>query len=63
MPRFVVGRVHWDNWLVWKARSTGAVRRRAIEQLLSIPEGLTIQADAHLSGLAIFLAPIVSVPE
>jgi hypothetical protein len=27
------------------------------------PEGLTIQADAHLSGLAIFLAPVVSVPE
>ena len=24
VPPFVVGRVHWDNWLVWKARSTGA---------------------------------------
>jgi len=40
-----------------------AFRRSAIEQLLPIPEGLTIQADAHLSGLGIFLAPIVSVPE
>lgn len=40
-----------------------AFRRSAIEQLLPIPEALTIQADAHLSGLGIFLAPIVSVPE
>jgi hypothetical protein len=23
MPPMVVGRVHWDNWLVWKARDAG----------------------------------------
>jgi glycosyltransferase involved in cell wall biosynthesis len=40
-----------------------AFRRSAIEPLLPIPEQLTIQADAHLSGLIIFLAPIVGVPE
>jgi glycosyltransferase involved in cell wall biosynthesis len=40
-----------------------AFRRSALEPLLPIPEKLTIQADAHLSGLVIFLAPIVGVPE
>ena len=40
-----------------------AFRRSALEPLLPIPEGLTIQADARLSGLVIFLAPIVGVPE
>ncbi len=24
MPAFVIGRVHWDNWLLWKARDAGA---------------------------------------
>lgn len=40
-----------------------AFRRRCIEPLLPIPEGLTIQADSHLSGLIIFVAPIVAVEE
>jgi glycosyltransferase involved in cell wall biosynthesis len=40
-----------------------AFRRSALEPLLPIPEKLTIQADAHLSGLVIFLAPIVGVPQ
>ena len=40
-----------------------AFRRRCIEPLLPIPEGLTIQADSHLSGLIIFLAPIVAIDE
>ena len=40
-----------------------AFRRSALEPLLPIPEALRIQADAHLSGLVIFLAPIVGVPE
>jgi glycosyltransferase involved in cell wall biosynthesis len=40
-----------------------AFRRRSIEPLLPIPEGLTIQADSHLSGLIIFLAPIVAIEE
>jgi hypothetical protein len=40
-----------------------AFRRSVLELLLPIPEKLTIQADAHLSGLAIFLASVVAVPE
>jgi len=40
-----------------------AFRRSALQPLLPIPEKLTIQADAHLSGLIVFLAPIVGVPE
>jgi glycosyltransferase involved in cell wall biosynthesis len=40
-----------------------AFRRSALEPLLPIPEKLTIQADAYLSGLIVFLAPIVGVPE
>jgi hypothetical protein len=37
-----------------------AFRRIALEFLLPIPESLTIQADAHLSVLVIFLAPILT---
>jgi len=37
-----------------------AFRRNALQPLLPIPEKLTIQADAHLSGLIVFLAPIVA---
>jgi len=40
-----------------------ALRRNLMGPLLPIPEKLTIQADAYLSGLTIFLAPIVGVPE
>jgi glycosyltransferase involved in cell wall biosynthesis len=40
-----------------------AFRRSALQPLLPIPETLTIQADAHLSGLIVFLAPIVGVPQ
>jgi glycosyltransferase involved in cell wall biosynthesis len=40
-----------------------AFRRSAIDLLLPIPERLTIQADAHLSGLVVFVAPIVSIPD
>jgi glycosyltransferase involved in cell wall biosynthesis len=40
-----------------------AFRRSALQPLLPIPEKLTIQADAHLSGLIVFLAPIVGIPE
>jgi glycosyltransferase involved in cell wall biosynthesis len=40
-----------------------AFRRNFITPLLPIPEALTIQADAHLAGLIIFLAPIVAVNE
>lgn len=40
-----------------------AFRRQAVAPLFPIPETLTIQADSHLTGLIIFLAPIVAVPE
>jgi glycosyltransferase involved in cell wall biosynthesis len=40
-----------------------AFRRSALQPLLPIPEKLTTQADAHLSGLIVFLAPVVGVPE
>jgi glycosyltransferase involved in cell wall biosynthesis len=40
-----------------------AFRRNALQPLLPIPEKLTIQADSHLSGLVIFLAPIIAIPE
>ncbi len=43
--------------------SSLAFRRSALQPLLPIPEKLTIQADAHLSALIVFLAPIVGVPE
>jgi glycosyltransferase involved in cell wall biosynthesis len=40
-----------------------AFRRSALQPLLPIPEKLTIQADSHLSGLVIFLAPIIAIPD
>jgi glycosyltransferase involved in cell wall biosynthesis len=40
-----------------------AFRRSALELILPIPEALTIQADAHLSGLIVFVAPIVALRE
>jgi glycosyltransferase involved in cell wall biosynthesis len=40
-----------------------AFRRCCLDQLLPIPGGLTIQADAYFSGLAIFLAPVRAIDE
>ncbi len=40
-----------------------AFRRRLLGPLLPIPDVLTIQADAHLSGLMVFLAPVVALRE
>lgn len=40
-----------------------AFRRSAIDLLLPIPEDLTIQADAFLSALVIFVAPVVAVTD
>lgn len=40
-----------------------AFRRSAIDLLLPIPEALTIQADAFLSALVIFVAPVVAVAD
>lgn len=47
----------------WYPTSFLAFRRKALEPLLPIPEALTVQADSHLSGLVVFVAPIVGVPE
>jgi hypothetical protein len=38
-------------------------RRSVIDLLLPVPEALTIQADAFLSALSVFVAPIVAIPE
>ncbi len=40
-----------------------AFRRNVLVPLLPIPKTLTIQADAYLAGLVIFLAPILAVSE
>jgi glycosyltransferase involved in cell wall biosynthesis len=40
-----------------------AFRRSVIDLLLPIPEELTIQADAFLSALAVFVAPIVAIED
>ncbi|MGC2390343.1 MAG: glycosyltransferase [Candidatus Acidiferrum sp.] len=40
-----------------------AFRRNALKQLLPVPEGLRSQADAYLTGLIIFVAPVVALPE
>ena len=40
-----------------------AFRRSAIDLLLPIPEELTIQADAFLSALVIFVAPVIAVTD
>jgi glycosyltransferase involved in cell wall biosynthesis len=47
----------------WFPTSFLAFRRSALDLLLPIPESLTIQADAHLSGLIVFVAPIVALPD
>jgi glycosyltransferase involved in cell wall biosynthesis len=38
-------------------------RRSVIDLLLPVPDELTIQADAFLSALAVFVAPIIAIPE
>jgi glycosyltransferase involved in cell wall biosynthesis len=38
-------------------------RRSVIDLLLPIPDELTIQADGFLSALAVFVAPVVAIPE
>jgi glycosyltransferase involved in cell wall biosynthesis len=40
-----------------------AFRRAALEKLLPVPEALRSQADAYLTALIIFLAPVVSLTE
>src|SRR5262249_34605819 len=38
-------------------------RKSVIEKLLPIPEALTIQPDAYLAGLIIFVAPVAAIPD
>jgi len=51
--------------LVYAMVSTSclAFRRNALQKLLPVPEGLRTQADAFLTALIIFVAPVVAVPE
>ncbi|MCL5287184.1 MAG: hypothetical protein M1453_04220 [Acidobacteria bacterium] len=36
IPALVIGRVGWDNWLVWKARSEGAAVVDATDEVMAI---------------------------
>jgi len=40
-----------------------AFRRESLEQLLPVPEVLRFQADAYLTALIIFVAPVAALPE
>jgi glycosyltransferase involved in cell wall biosynthesis len=40
-----------------------AFRRSALSKLVPIPEGLRSQADAYLTALIIFVAPVAAMPE
>jgi glycosyltransferase involved in cell wall biosynthesis len=40
-----------------------AFRRSALDALLPVPEALRSQADAYLTALVIFVAPVVALPE
>jgi glycosyltransferase involved in cell wall biosynthesis len=45
------------------ATSCLAFRSEALEKLLPLPESLRFQADAYLTALVIFVAPVAPVPE
>jgi len=36
LPELVIGRVHWDQWLVWKARTSGAAVVDASEAVMAV---------------------------
>ena len=40
-----------------------AFRQKALRALLPVPESLRSQADAYLTALVVFVAPVVAVPE
>jgi len=40
-----------------------AFRRQTLQEILPVAEGLRFQADAYLTALIIFVAPIVALPE
>jgi hypothetical protein len=45
------------------ATSCLAFRRSALNKLLPVPEALRSQADAYLTALIIFVAPVTALPE
>jgi glycosyltransferase involved in cell wall biosynthesis len=45
------------------ATSSLAFRRSALNKLIPMPEALRSQADAYLTALVIFVAPVVALPE
>src|SRR5713101_8988581 len=45
------------------ATSCLAFRREALQKLSPVPESLRFQADAYLTALVIFVAPVAAVPE
>jgi glycosyltransferase involved in cell wall biosynthesis len=45
------------------ATSCLAFRREALRKVLPVPEALRFQADAYLTGLIIFVAPVAALPE
>ncbi len=54
------------NELFWYApypTSCLAFRKKFLEQLLPIPEGLRVQADGYLGACIVFLAPVLAIPE
>lgn len=63
----ISGRVPEDRSKLLKYPMVGtsclAFRRGALEKLMPMPEVLRTQADAYLTALIIFVAPVVAVPE
>jgi hypothetical protein len=45
------------------ATSCLAFRRETLQKILPVPEPLRFQADAYLTALVIFVAPVAAVPE
>lgn len=68
-PYFIAvsGRVTENRRLLLQYPMVGtsclAFRREALKQLLPVPEALRLQADAYLTALVIFVAPVAAVTE
>jgi glycosyltransferase involved in cell wall biosynthesis len=63
----VSGRVAEDRRALLQYPMVGtsclALRREGLQNLLPVPESLRFQADAYLTALIIFVAPVAAVPE
>ena len=63
----VSGRVPEDRRALLQYPMAGtsclAFRREALQKLLPVPESLRFQADAYLTALVIFVAPVAAMPE